>query len=47
MIKNPMVRVFSGENYTGEFEDYHLGNGKLLHRCYYNTQEKGQDLEIV
>ncbi|CAG7825527.1 unnamed protein product [Allacma fusca] len=30
MIKNPMVRIFSGENYTGEFEDYHSGKRKIF-----------------
>ncbi|CAG7817962.1 unnamed protein product, partial [Allacma fusca] len=34
MIKNPMVRLFSGENLTGESQDFHLGNNRNLAVTY-------------
>ncbi|CAG7727652.1 unnamed protein product, partial [Allacma fusca] len=34
MIQKPMVRLFSGENLTGDFEDYHFGKDNKLKGCY-------------
>ncbi|CAG7719963.1 unnamed protein product, partial [Allacma fusca] len=34
MIKNPMVRLFSGENLTGESQDFHLGKTRNLAVTY-------------
>ncbi|CAG7819008.1 unnamed protein product, partial [Allacma fusca] len=38
MIKNPMVRLFSRENLTGYFEDYHTGKTTYSLKGCYNTK---------
>ncbi|CAG7818239.1 unnamed protein product, partial [Allacma fusca] len=35
MIKNPMVRLFIGENLTGDFEDFHVGKFSDTKGCFH------------
>ncbi|CAG7817822.1 unnamed protein product, partial [Allacma fusca] len=35
MIQKPMVRLFTGENFTGDFKDYHFGKKSNYKGCYH------------